>query len=120
MSALTAARKVQQMGDPNTVLPASIDVKIKANGKVFIGGLCGVDSTGYGVAGAASALFLAGWAMPKTGFPQVYDNTGGASGDIIAKVECGVGQFHVGGSGDALAQADLFQPVWVMDDQTVG
>lgn len=121
MSALTAARKQLQMGVPPEVIPGELDILVKANAKPFVGGMIATDSTGFGVAPTAvTALFLAGMVKPKAGFPQVYDATGLASGKLIAKVQQGVFAFNVGSAGDALAQGDLFQPVYCMDDNTVG
>jgi hypothetical protein len=121
MSALTAARKIDQMGVPPTVIPSELDVKLKANAIVFVGGMIAADSTGYGVdPTATTGLYLLGVVESKAGYPQKYDNTGGASGDIVARVTEGVFSFLAGTSGDALTQANMWQPVWVIDDQTVG
>ena len=121
MSALTAARKELQMGVPPEVIPGTIDVKLKAAAKVYVGGVVATDATGYGIAASAlTGLICAGIAKPKVGYPQVYDNTSGASGDIVAPVQQGVFSFNVGGSGDVLAQADVGQPVFLIDDNTVG
>jgi hypothetical protein len=121
MSALTAARKSLQMGTPDLVLSASLDIPIKANAKPFVGGVVATDSTGYGVAGsAATGLIVSGIARSKAGYPQQYDATGLASGALVAPVQQGIFAMHVGSAGDALAQADFLAPVFLIDDNTVG
>lgn len=121
MSAQTAARKSLQMGTPDLVLSASLDILLKANAKPFVGGVVATDATGYGVAATAvTGLIVSGILRPKAGYPAQYDNTGGANGAIIAPVQQGIFAMHVGTAGDALAQADLFAPVYLVDDNTVG
>jgi hypothetical protein len=122
MTALAASKKIFQMGVPAEVLAPSIDVKLKAAAKVYVGGVVMVEvNGGYGVAGSALPGYIcAGLAMPYEGFPVVYDNTSGASGDITAKVEQGTFAFLVGTSTDVLTQADVGNPVFLIDDQTVG
>jgi hypothetical protein len=121
MAGLAAARKILQMGVIPEVMPSFLDAEMKANAKLWVGGMAAVDSSGYFVdPTATTALFLAGIVQPKAGYPQVYDNTGGANGAIVARVQEGVFSFLSGGGGDALTIANRYQPVFVMDDQTVG
>ncbi len=46
--------------------------------------------------------------------------TTGSDGDTKVKVKTGIFPFAIGGSGDALTQADVGSRVYAMDDQTVG
>lgn len=122
MSALTGQRKTQHYGvDGVEVFPYSIEVPLKAGAKVYCGGMIAVDSSGYGVAPtAATGLIVVGRVVPFDGYPTVYDNTSGANGDIIARVAIGIFEWDIGATGDALTQAQAYQPVYAMDDHTVG
>jgi hypothetical protein len=121
MAGLATARKILQMGMIPEVLPSFLDAEIKANAKLWVGGMAAVDSSGYFVdPTAATGLFLAGIVFPKAGYPQVYDNTGGANGGIVARIQEGVFSFFSGTAGDAITIANRYQPVFVIDDQTVG
>lgn len=121
MAGLATARKITQMGVIPEVLPSFLDAPVKANAKLWVGGMAASDSTGYFVdPTAATGLFLAGVVQPKAGYPQVYDATGLNSGDLVARVQEGVIDFDIGGGGDALTVANRYQPVFCMDDHTVG
>lgn len=48
------------------------------------------------------------------------DNSAGAAGDIVAEVETGSFFLFGGTSADALTQADVGQPVYLIDEITVG
>jgi hypothetical protein len=122
MAALTKGRETSRMGDQ--VLPNLVGVPLKAGAKIFIGGLVCVDSSGFAVAGSTATdqvpLGVAARVQPdavKGGIPGVaVDNTSGSNGDLTVNVLCGVFKFE---NGDTIAQANVGQACYIVDDQTV-
>lgn len=95
------------------IKPCKVSIPLKANAKVWKGGLVGVDATGMGVDGATA-----------TGYQVVLiatadaDNTGGA--DAAISVDCYEAEAYLVNSGtDACDATCLGNHVWVQDDQTV-
>jgi len=119
MAALTKARNTARLG-PGEVLLGSVDVPLKASAKVFPGGMVAMDSTGYGVAvTAALGLRVCGRFAPEHAATISLDNTGGASGALVARVEQGVFRYANSANADLIAQANLPCVVYAVDDQTV-
>jgi hypothetical protein len=105
---------------PGEPVVTSVDVPLKANAKVFLGGMVALDSSGYGVApSAALGLRVCGRFAPEHAATVSLDNTGGANGALVARVEQGVFRYGNSSSGDAIAQANLPCVVYAVDDQTV-
>lgn len=79
MATLTASRNTAQMGGGSTF---KMSVPLKANAKVFKGGMVAIDNTtGYGVVPTvATTLLSIGMALADA------DNTGGSSGAISVEV----------------------------------
>lgn len=118
MSALTAARNTPKLG-PGEVILSHLAIPLKANAKVFSGGIVVQDSTGYGLAAStATGLLCCGIFDPEKAASPSLDNTGGGNGDQVARVAQGV--FRVANSGtDPVAQADVGQICYLADDQTI-
>lgn len=111
MAALTAQRNTVKLGTKSH--PEILEIPVKANTKIHAGSLVVIDA-GYAAPGrAATGLIAAGRAL------DTYDNTGGAAGAIIARVEPGQFKWANSASGDLIAQADLGKTVYIVDDQTV-
>lgn len=90
-----------------------VSIPLKANAKVWKGGLVAVDSTGYGVDCAAA-----------TGYQVILlatadaDNTGGSSGAI--SVDCYECEAYLANSGtSAVDQTCLGNLIYAEDDQTL-
>lgn len=82
---------------------------VKTNVKIYSGGLVGVDSAGFAVAGAnAAAVKIVGVAK------NTVDNTGGADGALRVNVEEGLFFF----AATSITQAMVGQMMYVVDDQT--
>src|SRR3954470_834232 len=115
--ALSAARNTPKLG-PGEVILSHLAVRLKANAKIYSGGIVVQDSTGYGLAASTgTGLLCCGVFDPEKAASPVIDNTGGASGDLVARVAQGV--FRMTNSGtDPVAQADVGQVVYLADDQT--
>jgi hypothetical protein len=81
MATLTASRNTLQMGSDGTF---KISVPLKANAKVFKGGMVAIDNaTGYGVVPTvATTLISVGVALADA------DNTGGSNGALSVDVIC--------------------------------
>lgn len=119
MTALAAARDTVKYA-PNEVILSVVDVKMKAAAKLYQGGIVCRDSTGYGIAGAtAVGLIACGILSPQGPAAPNLDNTSGGSGDIVARVAQGVFRLGNSASTDALAEADIGQICFIVDDQTV-
>lgn len=112
MAALSAARMTDERGGAATLKRWKIP--LKASTKVYAGSLCAID-TGFLVPwSAATGLKKAGRAC------ATYDNSAGADGAVIGEVEQGCFGWDIGASADALAQADVGNTVYGLDDHTVG
>lgn len=119
MTALAAARNTSKL-EPGEVVLSFIDIPLKAATKAYQGGILCIDSTGYGVkATAAVGLIACGILNPQTSATPVLDNTSGSSGDIVARVGQGVFRLANSASTDLIAQADVGQVCYLVDDQTV-
>ncbi|HLY75524.1 MAG TPA: hypothetical protein VKU80_15495 [Planctomycetota bacterium] len=118
MAALTAAKQTPLRGEIKTH-----NFPIKAGAKVFGGGFCAVDATGYLVdASDTAGLKIVGVVLGEptpgivTGTAGVWDNTSGANGAFTVPVcyEC---EAHVVGAG--FTQAGVGLNALCVDDQTV-
>lgn len=109
MATLTASRNTLQMGGGTTF---KLSIPLKANAKVFKGGLVAIDNTtGYGVVPTvATTLIGAGVALEDK------DNTGGSSGAISVEVMV---EDAVLLDCSGQAQTALGRLVYFVDDHTV-
>ena len=110
MAALTAPRNTLRQGQARD----RITVALKANAKVFKGGLVCVDATGYGVAGASAASLI-----PMGIAQATVDNTGGASGAVSVDVELGVFKLDNAGSNTVTQASVGGAAIYMNDDHTV-
>lgn len=119
MAALTKARNTPKLGPGEQIL-GSLDVPLKAAAKVFQGGIVCIDSSGYGVAASAAlGLIACGIFDSERAAQPSLDNTSGASGDLTARVVQGVFRLDNSASSDLIAQADVLQTCFLVDDHTV-
>lgn len=108
MAALTAKRDTRkQVGDP---IPPRVGLGMAAD-VGYKGGMAAVNASGYlQAAGQAVAENVIGR------FVDTYDNSGGSPGDINGEVEQGVFRWA---NGDSIAIANIGDPCYASDDQTV-
>lgn len=119
MASITTQRDTPQMG--GTPLPALIPFPVAANTRIYKGVMVGIDSSGNLVDGAAAAaVFIVGKAA------QDIDNTtgnqsgfSGLAGGATCNVAQGVFQWNNSASTDLIANANVGQPCYVADNQTV-
>lgn len=114
MTALGAPRNVARYGDSN--LPDLFKLPVADNVKIYQGALVVKDSAGRAKpAVTATGLIAVGIALKD------YDNTvaGHAAGAFDVEIRAGVFPFVNSASGEALAQADVFNTCYAVDDQTV-
>jgi hypothetical protein len=120
MSALAASRSTDNRGDE--FFP--VNIPVKASTKVYVGSLCAVDSSGWGVPASDTAgLIVLGRCegTPPPGLAGLdADNSAGANGAVTMLVKRGLFKFANGTSGEALTAADIGKTCYVVDDQTVG
>ena len=107
MAALTTERNTKKReGDVR-------EYPVKANVKIYQGSLVVLDA-GYAAPGrTATGLIAVGRAN------ETIDNTGGSAGAVKARVEEGCFLFGNSASTDLIAQADVGQDCYLVDDQTV-
>ncbi|HWO99196.1 MAG TPA: hypothetical protein VNL74_01010 [Methylococcus sp.] len=107
MVALTAERNTQERTGEVFSFP------VKASTRCLAGGLAVIDA-GYAAPGrTATGLIAAGR------FEETADNSSGAAGAIRARVRRGVFKFVNSSGGDLIAQADIGNDCFIVDDQTV-
>jgi len=109
MAALTAARNTQSLG---AVLDVQ-DYPVGATTTIYQGSLVALNAAGYAVpASTAATQFALGRAK------STVVNTGSNGAKIVA-VETGTFKWGNSGSSDAIAQAEVGDFCWIVDDQTV-
>lgn len=105
MAALTDTKEINEKAS------RMINYPVAAGAVIYRGALCKIQADGYLAPCAAEAgAFFAGVAS------ETVDNTGGANGDLGCDVLTD-GLHQITGSG--FAQADVKDPVYASDDQTV-
>jgi hypothetical protein len=113
---LTAPRATIQKG-VNKVIFDSLDVQLKANVVVYDGALI-VLIGGYGKPGVTgTGLIAAGVAQLVPELPSI--TAGTSDGATTIRVTQGVFKFNNSASTDLIAQANVGQPCYVVDDSTV-
>jgi hypothetical protein len=112
MPATTQARDTLKMG--TQVMVETLAIPAKANVKINQGAFVVFDAGVAAPGRTAVGLIAAGKATDKT-----YDNTGGALGAIIVKVERGTFRWANSSAGDLITQADVGADCFIVDDQTV-
>jgi len=119
MSALTAPRDTQAKG-VDKVIFNQLDGLQLTNTKIYNGAIVVKDpATGYcqpGVTGLG--LIVMGVADLDPALP-VSDSTGIASGLLTPRISQGVAHVNNSTSGDLITQADVFNPCYLVDDNTV-
>lgn len=108
MVALSAARNTP------TTITRERDFPAAANGVIYAGGMVQVSAAGLAVAASATAANRTLGVAQKTA-----NNTGGANGAITVKVRRGIFRLANSAAGDQLTRADVGNPCYVVDDQTV-
>ena len=108
MAALTKERDTKRRSGDLLALP------IAAAKKLFAGALVAIDANGNATPGAtATTLKGAGRAA------DTFDNSSGAAGAIIVEMHKGVFAFINSAGADAVTTADIGNPCYIVDDQTV-
>jgi hypothetical protein len=88
--------------------------KLAASAKIYAGSMVAINTAGYAVRGVNTADFrIAGRAEEQV------DNSTGSAGDKSIRVEEGVYKWNNATAGDAVTQAEIGHPVYVLDDNTV-
>jgi hypothetical protein len=107
--ALSAARNTQSLGDTLDVQ----DYPVATGVTIWQGSLVALSATGFATPGAAAAtLFALGRAKSTV-------VNAGADGAKTVAVETGTFKWKNSGSGDAIAQAEVGDFCWIVDDETV-
>lgn len=102
--------------DRNTPTKQGIDitVPVAAGAKIFAGALVVANATGFATKGStATTLTYLGRAE------EYVDNTGGADGAVQIRVRRDQAFLWKNSSTDAVTQASLGKPAYIVDDETV-
>lgn len=91
-----------------------LNLAVAANVLCYAGGLAALDANGR-VTPGATATGLKGIGR----FKDRVDNSTGSAGDLNADVERGCFQYANSSSADAITEADVGRPCFIVDDQTV-
>ena len=114
MAALTIERTVTKMGE--RVIPDLMSMPVAAATKIFAGAMVSLNAAGYLVP-SSTALGL----TPIGRAEKTVDNTVGAAlnGSLSVEVRQGVFRLHNSASVDLIAQANVGQDCFLVDDNTV-
>lgn len=115
MTALAAPGSTQRFGFTTT--EPNLNFPIKAATKCYMGGIAVLDA-GY-IAPGRTALGLVAVGVFSSPGPAGIDNTGGAAGAITAAVVRGTFKLKNSAAADAIAQANVGGPCFIVDDATV-
>ncbi|OON62290.1 hypothetical protein B0920_02085 [Massilia sp. KIM] len=108
MAALTASRNTPMKDAQLVVFP------VAANAKIFAGALVAINAAGFLVPGTVSTT------LRYQGRANAFcDNTGGADGAKTVAVRRRQAFKFANHAGDPVAQADVGNVVYIVDDQTV-
>lgn len=87
---------------------------IKAATKVFAGGLVCLDANGWAAPGSSAVGLIA-----RGRAERFVDNSTGANGDKSIRVRRGTFRWANSAAADAITRAEIGDPAYVVDDQTV-
>jgi hypothetical protein len=108
MAALTSDRATKQRSGDTRELP------VKAATKLYAGAMGAVDANGWAVP-MSTATTLKGVGRVE----RLADNSGGANGEIKARIGAGIYQFANSAAADLITAADIGNDCYGVDDQTV-
>ncbi len=111
MAALTKPRSTPRLGQDI----APYDFPIAANTKVWLGSIACIDGTNKRMVPGSTATTLTCVGRSR----DTYDNTGGAGAAFIACAESGIFRWDNSSAGDLIAQADVGNVCYIVDDHTV-
>jgi len=117
MAALTGNRVIGRFGEDENVSNPIVSYGVAAANKLWAGAQSGLNAAGWlQPAGTAGCIKIVGVSR------RLVDNTiaGNTNGGLTAEVEVGVFPMNNGAGADALTAANLYEPVFAIDDNTVG
>jgi hypothetical protein len=114
MTALAQNRSTIKL-PPEGVVPDLSYVPIAASTKIYQGAMVGLSATGLLV--PATSVPVGGIVIGKS--EEFKDNSAGAASALSATVRHGAFKWNNSAAADAIAQANLFQDCYAVDDQTV-
>jgi hypothetical protein len=113
MAALTAARSTKRKISSESPMLSGLSIPVKAATKCIQGGIAVLDAGLAAPGRTATGLIAIGR------FEETADNSAGAGSAINARVRRGTFRFGNSAAADAIAQANVGQPCFIVDDQTV-
>lgn len=120
MADLVNARPIARYGGQDDIFPPIYGpIGVAANLLVYGGAMVGTDVNGNMVnADAAGVTQVVGVAR-KNYYNRTTDPSGGAAGAVQAEILAGVFPFYIATDGGAITNANRWQDVYVVDNQTV-
>jgi hypothetical protein len=113
MAALTSARSTKRKISSESPMLSGLSIPVKASTKCIQGGIAVLDAGVAAPGRTATGLIAIGI------FEDTADNSAGLVGAINARVRRGTFRFGNSAAGDAIAQANVGAPCYIVDDQTV-
>ena len=120
MADLINARPIARYGAQDDIFPPIYGpIGIAANLLIYGGAMVGTDANGNMVnADAAACTQVVGCAR-KTYYNRTTDPSGGAAGAVLGEIVSGVFPFSISTDGGAITNANRWQELYVVDNQTV-
>lgn len=120
MADLTNARPIARYGAQDDIFPPIYGpIGIGANLLLYGGGMAATDGSGNAVkADAATAQVVIG-VTRKNYYNRTTDPSGGAAGAVQGEFLAGVFPFFISTDGGTITNANRWQDVYVVDDQTI-
>jgi hypothetical protein len=120
MADLTNARPISRYGAQDDIFPPIYGpIGISANLLMYGGGMAATDGSGNAVkADAATAQVVVG-VTRKNYYNRTTDPSGGAAGAVQGEFLAGCFPMYISTDGGAITNANRWQDVYVVDDQTI-
>ena len=119
MADLTNARPIARYGAQDDIFPPIYQIPVSANILIYGGAMVATDGSGNLVnADAATAVQVTGVSR-KNYYNRTTDPSGGAAGAVIAEVLAGVFPMYISTDGGAITNANRWQELFVVDNQTI-
>jgi hypothetical protein len=120
MADIIAARPIARYGAPDDIFPPIYGpIGIIANTLIFGGAMVGTDVNGNMISASAAACLQVAGIARTTYYNRTTDPSGGAAGAVRGEIVAGCFPFFISADGGAITNANRWQDVFVVDNQTV-
>jgi hypothetical protein len=120
MADLTNARPIARYGGQDDIFPPIYGpIGIAANLLVYGGAMVGTDASGNMVNADASTCTQVVGVARKNYYNRTTDPSGGAAGAVLGEIIAGVFPFNISTDGGTITNANRWQDLYVVDNQTI-